>query len=192
MIDVEPATRTLTNLIRNVRDDQLGAPTPCADTTVADLIDHVDGFSRAFTAAATKTPLEGGQAPKPDGSRIGTDWRPRLAQHLATLAQAWDRPDAWAGMTQAGGLGLPGELAGVIALNEVVVHSWDIAVSTGQSFTCKAELLEAAIQFVEPTAKQNPEGTPGLFGPAVPVAADAPAMDRLLGLTGRDPNWTRC
>jgi uncharacterized protein (TIGR03086 family) len=190
VIDIEPATRTLTNLIRNVRDDQLGWPTPCSDTSVADLIDHVDGLSRAFTAAATKAKLEGDQRPTPDGSRLGTDWRPRLAQRLATLAQAWDRSDAWTGMTQAGGQDLPGELAGVIALNEVLVHGWDIAVASGQSFTCKPDLVEAALQFVQPTAEQNPDGTAGLFGPAVPVPEDAPALDRLLALTGRDPAWS--
>lgn len=43
----------------------------------------------------------------------------------------------------------------------------------------------------DPTVSQNPDGTPGLFGPPVPVADDAPLLDRLLGLTGRDPAWRR-
>jgi hypothetical protein len=29
----------------------------------------------------------------------------------------------------------------------------------------------------------------GLFGPPVAVPDDAPAIDRLIGATGRDPHW---
>ena len=36
---------------------------------------------------------------------------------------------------------------------------------------------------------QNPDGSPGLFGPPVSVPDSAPLFDRLLGLTGRDPAW---
>ena len=92
-------------------------------------------------------------------------------------------------MTEAGGIDLPGEIAGVIALNEVVVHGWDLAVATGQQYSCPDALLEAAYGFVASSAEQNPDGTPGLFGPPVPVGADAPLLDRLIGKAGRDPGW---
>lgn len=189
MIDIEPATRTLTNIVRNVRDEQLGDATPCQDTTIGDLIDHVDGLALAFTAAANKTRLEGDQGPSADGSRLGPDWRSRIPQRLAALAQAWDRREAWTGMTQAGGQDLPGEVAGAVALNEVIVHGWDLAVASGQTFTSKPVLIDAAIAFVEPIASANPDGTPGLFGPAQPCQESAPALDRLIALTGRDPGW---
>jgi uncharacterized protein (TIGR03086 family) len=173
-----------------VRDDQLNAPTPCVKSSVGDLLDHVDGLSIAFTAAATKTPLPAGsQAPSADGSRLGTDWRTRIAERLAALAGAWHDEAAWTGMTQAGGQDLPAEVAAVIALDEVVVHGWDIAVASGQAFKCEPDLLEAVLGFVQPTVAQSPQGTPGLFGPPVPVPDDAPLLDRLLGLTGRDPAW---
>jgi uncharacterized protein (TIGR03086 family) len=190
MLDLEPATSTLSGLVEGVRDDQLGAPTPCRDMSLGALIDHVDGLALAFTAAATKTPLPAGsQGPSADASRLGADWRGRIPERLAGLARAWRDAGAWEGMTHAGGLDLPGELAGVIALNEVIVHGWDVAVASGQPFGADAQLVEAAYGFVEPTASQNPEGVPGLFGPAVPVPDDAPVLDRHLGLTGRDPAW---
>src|SRR5450759_4748890 len=92
MLDLEPATRVLTDLVRGVRDDQLSLPTPCVEAGLGDLLDHVDGFSVAFTAAATKTPSPGGcQLARPDASRLGTDWRTRIPGRVAALAAAAGR-----------------------------------------------------------------------------------------------------
>lgn len=190
MLDLSPATKTLATLVDGVRDDQLTARTPCEAITLGQLLDHVDSLSTAFTGAATKTPGPGGPPPKPDAARLGADFRERIAGQLDALAAAWSDPAAWQGMTQAGGLDLPGELAGVIALNEVLVHGWDVAVASGQPFTADPDHVAAAYDFVGRAAKQNPEGTPGLFGPPVRVSGDAPLLDRLLGCAGRDPSWT--
>jgi uncharacterized protein (TIGR03086 family) len=190
MLDLEPATAALSQLVTGVRDDQLDSPTPCSETTLGGLIDHIDGLSQAFTAAATKVGTEASDGgPSADASRLGTDWRERIPQRLAGLAAAWQDEAAWSGMTRAGGQDVPGELAGVIALNEVIVHSWDIARASGQPFSCDPDLVEAANGFVQPTVTGNPDGVPGLFGPAVPVPADAPPINRLIGLTGRHPDW---
>jgi uncharacterized protein (TIGR03086 family) len=190
MHDLEPATRTLAGVVGGVRDDQLTAPTPCRDTSLGDLLDHVDGLALAFTEAASKSPPEGGsQPPSPDGTRLAPDWRQRIPDRLAALAGAWRDPDAWTGMTQAGGVELPGEVAGLVAIDEVVVHGWDIAVASGQDYDCEDGPLRAAYEFVQASVAENPQGTPGLFGPPVSVADDAPLLDRLIGLTGRDPSW---
>ena len=188
MLDLRPATTMMTSLVLGIRDDQLAAPTPCAEATAGDLLDHVAQLSLAFHAAAVKEPLAGGP-PQPSASQLGDDWRTRIPQRLAALADAWEDEAAWRGMTAAGGQDLPGELAGVIALNEVLIHGWDIAVASGQAFRAEPGLVEAAYGFVQPTAVANPQGTPGLFGPPVPVPEDAPLLDRLIGLSGRDPAW---
>lgn len=187
MLDLQPATGVLAGLVGGVSEDQLTAATPCSESSLGDLLDHVDGLSQAFTAAATKTPADG--APSPDAARLGDDWRTRIPERLKELTEAWSDPAAWTGMTRAGGLDLPGELAGVIALDEILVHGWDIAVASGQTFSFEPELVEAAYEFVQTTVSQNPGGTPGLFGPPVPVPDDAPLLHRLLGLTGRNPDW---
>jgi uncharacterized protein (TIGR03086 family) len=191
MIDLQPATTVLAVLVDGVRDEQLGAPTPCTQSSLGDLLDHVDGLALAFTAAATKTPLEGGsQPPSADGSRLGEHWRSRIRERLANLGRAWQDEAAWEGMTKAGGLDLPASVAGLVAVNEVVVHGWDIARASGQPYECEPQVLAAAREFVQSAVAQNPQGSPGLFGPPVPVADDAPPLDQLIGLTGRDPAWT--
>ncbi len=190
MLDLGPATRTLTTIVEGVRDDQLDEPTPCTDTSIGDLLDHVDGLSVAFTAAAAKAPLPPGhQGASADASKLGSDWRTRIPQRLAALAEAWRAEDAWTGTTHVGGQDLPSEVAGVVALDEVIVHGWDLAVASGQPYRGEPELVEAAFGFVCETVERNPQGVPGLFGPARPVADDAPPLDRLIATTGRDPSW---
>jgi uncharacterized protein (TIGR03086 family) len=189
MLNLTPATGMLTQVVTDIGEEQLGAPTPCRGTTVADLLDHLDGLCLAFTAAAAKDRAAGSQAPSADGSRLGPDWRTRISDRLAHLASAWQDEAAWTGMTRAGGVDLPGEVAGHVAINEVVVHGWDIAAATKHDYACQTELIQAAYAFVQSAVAQNPDGSPGLFGPPVPVPDSAPLLDRLIGLTGRDPAW---
>lgn len=94
-------------------------------------------------------------------------------------------------MTVAGPAELPGAVAALVALDEVVVHGWDLARATGRPFAPDPALLEAlhgfVAQFCGPGTEAEREG---LFGPEVPVPADAPLLDRVIGMTGRDPAWT--
>ena len=109
MLNLTPATGMLTELVTDIGDDQLGAPTPCLGTTVADLLDHLDGLCLAFTAAAAKDGAAGSQAPSADGSRLGPDWR--IAYPACSPAwpapgrtrPAWGRPDPSRGRGPARG-----------------------------------------------------------------------------------------
>ena len=187
--DLTPTTEMLARVVTDIGDHQLGAPTPCRGATVADLLDHIDGFCVAFAAAAAKDLDAGSQAPRADGSRLGAGWRTRIPGRLARLAVAWHDDRAWQGMTRVAGVDLPGEIAGRVAMDEVVVHGWDIAVATGHDYACEPEPLQAAYEFVQSAVARDPNGSPGLFGPPVTVPDSAPQLDRLLGLTGRNPAW---
>jgi uncharacterized protein (TIGR03086 family) len=187
MIDLGPAARRVRALVGDVRDDELGQPTPCPGMTVGDLIDHIGSLSAAFTATAQKRRNAGGTPPRaPSADHLAPGWRDHVGRELATLAAAWRDPSAWEGMTSAGGLDLPGSVAGVVALDELLVHGWDVAVATDRPYDVPAEELEAAIGFA--SSFQAPRDG-SLFGPIVPVPAGAAPLDRLLGLTGRDPDW---
>jgi uncharacterized protein (TIGR03086 family) len=190
MLNFTPATQAVADLVAGVPDELLTAPTPCPETTVGDLLDHLDQLATAFTAAANKTSQpEDGAPPRPDAARLGPDWREKVTRNLTALADAWNEELAWTGMTSAGGQELPGEMAASVALDEVVIHGWDLAVASGQRVTFPPDLLEMAYGFVEATVAQNPEGTPGLFGAPVPVPDGTARFDRLIALSGRDPAW---
>jgi len=171
-------------LVAGVPDDALERPTPCADYTVGDLIDHVAEGARAFTAAAVKRPL----APpaEPSAANLGPDWRQRTVADVRALGAAWQDPDAWTGTTGAGGVEMPGDVAGLVGLDEMLVHGWDLARATGQPGGYDGPGLDEVLATVN---HFRASGIPGLFGDEVPVPADAPMLDRVLGASGRDPAW---
>ena len=186
-IDFGPATTTISRLVRGVSDDQLTAPTPCPAYTVADLVDHIGGLTLAFTGAATKTAVPGaGEGGTGDGSRLEEGWRERIAGDLERLAEAWRDPAAYDGETMAGPVELPGAVAASVALNEVVVHGWDLATATGQPFEVDDVSVEACMTFAAPFSTPETSDQRGdAFGPVIPVPDDAPALHRLLGMMGR-------
>jgi uncharacterized protein (TIGR03086 family) len=192
MVELGPAAQRMADLIEGVPDNVLGGPTPCSEYALGDLLDHISGFALAFTAAAKKDTggMTSGRA-SGDASRLGDDWRTRIPRDLALLAEAWRDPAAWTGMTWAGGIDLPGELAGIIALDELVIHGWDVARASGQDFDGDRESLEAVHRLVNQFSGAGQEAArEGMFGPEVPVPDDAPLLDRIIGLTGRDPGWS--
>lgn len=191
-VDMEPATRRMADLLDGVPDELLDAPTPCATYTLGDLLDHISGLASAFTIAARKpTGAEGSQRASGDASRLGDGWRDRIRRELDTLAVAWRDPAAWTGMTRAGGVDMPGELAGLVTLDELVVHGWDVARASGQSYDCDPALLEVLHGFLGSLSEPGQEALRDeIFGPVVEVPEDAPLLDRVIGLSGRDPAWS--
>ena len=187
-IDFGPATKAVAEVVTGIRDDQLTASTPCPDYTVADLLDHVAGLSLAFTDAARRQSGPGGSGGTGDASRLTTDWRTSIPAGLARLAEAWADPAAYAGLTYAGPIEMPAPVAALVALDEVVVHGWDLARATDQPYDPDEQAVLAALGFAS-TFEVPPDAGAGPFGPPVTVPADAPALDRLAGATGRDPGW---
>ena len=68
---------------------------------------------------------------------------------------------------------------------------WDVARATGQAYACEPDILEAALKFLQmfasPDAPAGPEVT---FGPARILLDEAPLLDRVVGMAGRDPGWS--
>jgi uncharacterized protein (TIGR03086 family) len=190
-LDLSAPAAELTRIVSGVRDDQLTAPTPNSGRDVATLLAHVHGLAIAFRDAAYK--IEGpttSTAPDDDRSELPEGWRTEIPARLAELAEAWKAPEAWEGMSKAGGITMPGAITGLVANNELVLHGWDLAKATGQPYAVEPENLQASWQMVYDTPDAPAAEREGLFGPRLPIAEDAPMLDRTLAYAGRDPNWS--
>ena len=181
------ACRRTAEILTSLSDPQLAAPTPCAGLTVGELVAHVGGLAAAFAAAARKDfgPLT--DTPPFEVGLLDSNWRTTYPEQLKALAEDWRNQEAWAGMTRAGGMDMPAETAGMVALTEVVLHGWDLARATGRPYRCDPESTSAVLSHVSAIAADGP--VEGLFAAAVPVDASAPALDRAIALSGRDPSW---
>ncbi|HZM79851.1 MAG TPA: TIGR03086 family metal-binding protein [Candidatus Limnocylindrales bacterium] len=192
IVDLSAAAGQLSDLIERVDQDRLGAPTPCDDSTIGDVLDHISGVAQAFRAAAAKElGALTSAVPAPDGSRLRADWRVEIPKQLAALVQAWADPSAWEGMTQVGGVDLPGAVAGQIAHNEIVLHGWDLAQGSGLPYQPDSDSLQACLSALSVMyPPEHLERRQGIFGPPVDVPQDAPLVDRVVAFSGRDPSWT--
>ena len=191
-VDLGPAARRLADLVANVKDDALDRLTPCPAYSLGDLIEHVGGLALAFTAAGRKerndyTEMTGAG----DAARLGADWRDRIPRDLAALAQTWAEPAARTGMTRIAGNDTPAEVVGLVLADELAVHGWDVARASGQAYACEPDILEAALRFLQMFASPDaPAGPEVPFGPARVLLAEAPLLDRVVGMAGRDPGWS--
>jgi uncharacterized protein (TIGR03086 family) len=188
-LDFDPPVRQLRALLLGVDDDELSAPTPCDEWTVAALLDHLMGLAYGFAQAARKrTDLPGldGPPPQPSAQHLSRHWRSRLPVLLEDLASAWKDPAAWTGTATVGGVTMPATAAGTVGMNELIVHGWDLARATGQDYAADPRTLEVLIEFLS----QGPsEGASGQFGPAIPAEPEDDLLDQALALAGRHPSW---
>ncbi|MEV7280919.1 TIGR03086 family metal-binding protein [Streptomyces sp. NPDC093111] len=188
--DLGPQALIVARLAAGVPEARLAARTPCPEYAVTELLGHLAGLSVAFRDAARKD-LGPSTAVPPGSTRpvLPADWRTELPRALSELAEAWRDPDAWTGLTRAGGVDLPGEVAGMVAADELVIHGWDLARATGQDYAPDPAALRASHAFLRAAAEEGDDGG-GIFGPVVTVPERAPLLDRTVGLSGRDPHWS--
>ncbi|MCX4975520.1 TIGR03086 family metal-binding protein [Streptomyces sp. NBC_00620] len=189
ILDLGPQARIVASLAAGATDEQLAGATPCPELAVHNMLGHLIGLAAAFRDAGRKdlgpTTDTSPTSAVPD---IEPGWREALPKVMDELAEAWRDPAAWTGETRAGGVDLPGAVAGAVAVDELVVHGWDLARATGQEYEPDAAALQMSYQFLLASAEDPTRGG-GIFGPVVPVPDEAPLLDRAIGLSGRDPGW---
>ena len=179
----------LAPVMSGITPEQLSNPTPCTELDVAKLRDHVVGWLDTFAAGFADP---GGQAPRAGLAdyQASADPAAEVRAAAATLDAAI-RGGAAARPLRLGEQAMPGDMALSMILWEYQVHGWDLARATGQPWSPPAEAAQESLAFAPNMLTPDYQGEGKAFAPRVPVAADAPPLDQLLGLSGRDPGWSR-
>ena len=169
------ATTRAIEVARGVQPGQLASPTPCAEWTVQDLLDHLVGGTAYLAAALGADPTD------PPADATAADLAGGVAACLERLADpaALEHRSLsplgfeWSGMEATAGTSM-----------DVLVHTWDLATATGQNTTLDPGVVDTCISMFLPAM---PEGgrAAGIIGPAIDVADDASPQERLLAALGR-------
>ena len=185
---ISDAAEAMAAAARAITDDQLANKTPCTEYDVRALVNHLLFWGPSLAGAGRKQSVPQPAAAESDVDLAAGDWRGRLLALLDDITSSWAPPSAWEGETSMGTPHmLPAPVMGDMIVGELAVHGWDLAVATGQRQELPAGLLAHLHDTVFAGMEQGREM--GMYGPEVAVPADAPTLDRVLGLTGRDPAW---
>lgn len=178
------ALAPLPSIVRAASAVPLTTPTPCAGWDLAALVRHLLHWAPLLAAAGRRTDA----APVADSeSQVSLDgWTTALPAALEDVADAWSSPAAWTGTTSMMSPDpLPAPMIGGMVLGELVVHSWDLGRAVGVEPEWADDVLAATHDAVLGMAEQGREM--GIFGAAVDIAGDAPALHRIVAATGRTP-----
>jgi uncharacterized protein (TIGR03086 family) len=77
-----------------------------------------------------------------------------------------------------------------VALEELVIHGWDVARATGQAYECDDAELDIVNGFVAQIANAAPAVRGDAYAGPVAVSDGLPYLERLVAASGRDPHWT--
>lgn len=172
--------------VATVDDTQWTSPTPCEGWDVRALVNHVTA-ENLWVEPMLDGRTVADVSEVPEGDVLGPDPLGAYTSSATAAATAADRPGATTTTVHVSYGDIPGEDYLAHRLVDLVVHGWDLAVATGQDARLPDELVEPALATVEPVAAGLSDSP--AFGEPVPVADGAPAIDRLVGLLGRDPDW---
>ncbi|MEU7835509.1 MULTISPECIES: TIGR03086 family metal-binding protein [unclassified Nonomuraea] len=168
-------------IVKGITDSRLHAPTPCAGWDVRTELNHMVGGMRVFAAELTATDAGG----EHEDDWLGTDPRAAFATAADLDRAAWHRPAALDTTVRLGFGAVPGPMAALIHLTEVLVHGVDLALATDQEHLVDERSCGELLTIMH-GMDFDAFRRPGMFGPSVPAPADAPAHRQLLAFLGRD------
>jgi uncharacterized protein (TIGR03086 family) len=163
--------------VAGIPADGWRAPSPCEDWQARDIVAHVINVHRQALAG-----LDGS---KPRQVTADDDLPPAWTAATAGVRGALRDPDRATRVISGGPFGeQPFEgLVGRVVCGDTLVHTWDLARSTGQDERLDADGVAQTAAFLLPL--DDAIRRPGAFSPKIEPAPDADAQTRLLNFAGR-------
>ncbi|MFT7648462.1 MAG: hypothetical protein ACI8Y4_003214 [Candidatus Poriferisodalaceae bacterium] len=168
-------------VVRRVPDDAWDNASPCEGWTARDVVAHQSGVLVGLASIA----------------RTGERVFPQMPEDTSAPLDLWQasRDSALESLDQPGALHHEGgywfgpmsvdELISVVQWDPVT-HAWDLAQAAGIDHHVPDDLVELSMGRIG--AMRDALAGMKLIGDEVEVPADAPVMDRFLGLVGRNPS----
>ena len=162
--------------IAAVPADLWSAPTPCADWTAIELVQHVVDSRSMFLGLVGR--------PAAEVPPVGDD--PAAAWAAASAAVQADLEDP--GLAAVTFQGFSGESSFETAVDrfvsfDLVVHGWDLARATGGDERIDPDEVTRVVE--DAALFGDMLHSPGVCGPAIEVPADADPQTAMLALLGR-------
>ena len=171
-------------VVDNLDDSQLSNPTPCAEWTVRDVINHITGGATMFATCVEQGSVPDDLLPKiMGGDNLGTDWKGSYHAASDRARAAFNAPGALDKMVKLPFGEMPANVALNIAIMDVITHACDIAKATGQTIDDE-QLLTTALE-VGHNLITDDFRRPGVFDAEQPAPANASTADKLLAFAGR-------
>lgn len=186
-MDSQQQTRTaiagLTPLVHATLAAQLDDATPCDQWAVRDLLNHLVGGGYMFAMSLNNEPLDMSGAP---ADLLGSDHAAAFDGAIAAFNAALDHITDLSTMVTLPFGTIPADVALRVAAADLLVHSWDLAKATGQTFNPPDDFVLSATPFYQDFI-QPPLRAMGLFADEIDVPADASPLDKLVAYAGRKP-----
>jgi uncharacterized protein (TIGR03086 family) len=182
LIDRIDAAIAMTDaIVDGMEPSQLAAPSVCEGWDVRTELNHLVGGMRIFTAELNSAPAGDDH----DADWLGADPRQAYVQAAVADRAAWRRPGVLDTTVHISLGALPGPMAAVVHLTEVLVHGVDLAVATGQQRSIDEQQCADLLATMHDMGGMDPYRVPGMFGPELPAPAGASPHRQLLAYLGR-------
>ena len=168
-------------IIDGIQREQLNLSTPCEDWSVRTVIAHLVRGNENTAAVAEGRPRQ--PAPIAD---VGDDPKGAYRRSARAVKEAWQDAARLEEQYPTPLGSLPGRALLTLRLADNVTHGWDLAKASGQRPEYDDDVVQTAVAFAETQLAGN-RRPGGAFAPAVSVAEDLPAIDRLAAFLGWRP-----